>query len=512
MFDVMQLVSGQLKTLPTQSAAVGMALADIFGGPGEDAVNFIRSLADIDISMENLIAGNNAATRAQMKWTEELAEFNTVGAQVFGGTATLMNNIKAAALNMVNEAIKGIVNMINYFIDLYNESMIFRGAIEYIKLGFEQVWESVKLVFGLIWNSLKTIGNLIKGVFTFDVGAIREALEKGVTGWLDTVKKFGKNSADNYMEAWNQTLNPKKKIELISLSSGAASAAGEEAGKNYAAGFQKGAATGGRVISMKPISPKAAAPITPNLNSITSALSYYNEQLQSADQSNVALVAGIQRTIANLEQQKAAMQQTGLMAMDFSEKTAWAYNEIANQQMKAQEMAQMYSSTLQQGFEQIGQSAIAGLGLAQTGWEGFLSQMLGTVIKLISMLTAQAIANAIVGGTQAGTATGPAAPFTTPVFIATAVAGVLSAFAALPKFAAGGLAYGPTIGMFGEYPGASSNPEVIAPLSKLQSMIGTRGEATVILQPGIDLSGDKLRIFLNRIDQKTAKRTGVRAA
>jgi phage-related minor tail protein len=38
MFEVMQLVSKQLQTLPQQSPAVGAALADIFGGPGEDAV------------------------------------------------------------------------------------------------------------------------------------------------------------------------------------------------------------------------------------------------------------------------------------------------------------------------------------------------------------------------------------------------------------------------------------------------------------------------------------------
>ena len=48
---------------------------------------------------------------------------------------------------------------------------------------------------------------------------------------------------------------------------------------------------------------------------------------------------------------------------------------------------------------------------------------------------------------------------------------VLASFAALPKFAEGGIAYGPTVGLFGEYPGAANNPEVVAPLNKLQSLI-----------------------------------------
>lgn len=39
-------------------------------------------------------------------------------------------------------------------------------------------------------------------------------------------------------------------------------------------------------------------------------------------------------------------------------------------------------------------------------------------------------------------------------------------------FAKGGIVSGPTLGLVGEYPGASTNPEVIAPLDKLKSIIG----------------------------------------
>jgi len=45
----------------------------------------------------------------------------------------------------------------------------------------------------------------------------------------------------------------------------------------------------------------------------------------------------------------------------------------------------------------------------------------------------------------------------------------------IPQFAAGGIVSGPTLAMVGEYSGASTNPEVIAPLDKLQSMMGGAG-------------------------------------
>ncbi len=58
-------------------------------------------------------------------------------------------------------------------------------------------------------------------------------------------------------------------------------------------------------------------------------------------------------------------------------------------------------------------------------------------------------------------------------FVATQQA--LIAAAAIPKFADGGLAYGPTLGIFGEYAGAANNPEVVAPLDKLKYLIGQEG-------------------------------------
>lgn len=56
-----------------------------------------------------------------------------------------------------------------------------------------------------------------------------------------------------------------------------------------------------------------------------------------------------------------------------------------------------------------------------------------------------------------------------------AVAGMVATMLSLPKFAKGGIAFGPTVGMFGEYPGAANNPEVVAPLSRLKSLLGDSG-------------------------------------
>jgi hypothetical protein len=66
-------------------------------------------------------------------------------------------------------------------------------------------------------------------------------------------------------------------------------------------------------------------------------------------------------------------------------------------------------------------------------------------------------------------------PWVGPALAIAAVAAVLASLMSLPKFASGGLVYGPTLGLMGEYGGASSNPEVIAPLNRLRAILGEGG-------------------------------------
>ena len=130
--------------------------------------------------------------------------------------------------------------------------------------------------------------------------------------------------------------------------------------------------------------------------------------------------------------------------------------------------------------------------------DGFISmfQSLQTIINIIENITAvtktmQAAKNAAtqnelvnagkeVAANTAKAGSGAAAsvsstPVVGPVLAIAAMASVIAALASLPKFAGGGLVYGPTIGLMGEYSGAANNPEVIAPLNKLRGILGSDG-------------------------------------
>ena len=72
------------------------------------------------------------------------------------------------------------------------------------------------------------------------------------------------------------------------------------------------------------------------------------------------------------------------------------------------------------------------------------------------------------------------------------IASVASAKNSVPKFANGGIAYGPTLGLFGEYAGASHNPEVVAPLDKLRTLLDLGGGKAMSGKVKFEIEGRKL--------------------
>lgn len=70
------------------------------------------------------------------------------------------------------------------------------------------------------------------------------------------------------------------------------------------------------------------------------------------------------------------------------------------------------------------------------------------------------------------------------------------------KFANGGIVSGPTMGLMGEYPGAKTNPEVVAPLDKLKSMIGGGGNGEFVLR------GNDLVLAIQRSNSSLKLRRG----
>ena len=68
-------------------------------------------------------------------------------------------------------------------------------------------------------------------------------------------------------------------------------------------------------------------------------------------------------------------------------------------------------------------------------------------------------------------------------------------------FADGGIVSGPTLGLMGEYPGASSNPEVIAPLDKLKSILKADNADSGGFVASTSIQGRDIAIVLERYNK-----------
>lgn len=140
-------------------------------------------------------------------------------------------------------------------------------------------------------------------------------------------------------------------------------------------------------------------------------------------------------------------------------------------------------------------------GVVSDGASGWLQYGANVLQAVAAMMPALA---SVIGGNIAQAFSGAAAQSQTVPFpynliaLAASMAAVTAAVASIPKYADGGLAYGPTLGIFGEYAGASSNPEVVAPLNKLKSLIADDNGNNINGQVVFKIKGRYLEGILER--------------
>ena len=241
-FQVMQEVANKLKELPQSSAAVGSAIANIFGGPGEDAgLAYIEMLGNIELDMDKVKAKSGNLAKAQEDELNATKELQDAMASLFDYTGGGFENMKAQlstiAKKSLTAVIKGVVQAINYFIDWYNDSLLLRGIINALGTSFRLMWNAIKLVCNLGIDAFKRMGfaakgmlDILEGIVTFDLSKAQKGFKEifDISGtikeaWHD-IKNAGIEIGNSFADGFENTVNGRlNHLKLANLDGGATS-------------------------------------------------------------------------------------------------------------------------------------------------------------------------------------------------------------------------------------------------------------------------------------------------
>jgi hypothetical protein len=146
-----------------------------------------------------------------------------------GGPAILIVGAVAAAIYLIYKnwetVKKSMVDIGNYFVDLYNESLPFRASMNYIVFNFKQIAAAATLAFKIILSALELVGKsfintfknagaLIKAVLTGDFDAIPGLIKNAFTEGFGNVKTLLNDTSKNFAEFNATTLaNAKEAID-----------------------------------------------------------------------------------------------------------------------------------------------------------------------------------------------------------------------------------------------------------------------------------------------------------
>ena len=211
-YEVMKKVSEKLNELPESSSEVGTAIADIFGGPGEDAgLQYLKTLKDIETNMDDVKEAAGEMASLEERQLESQINLQNAMSGLFDFTGGTFEELVGSCKIFINDGLAAIINgissVINWFKEFYNESAVFRGIVVGFSLPFKVAFETIKLLLNNLINTFRLAGNVIKSVFTLDFKGVGKAFNQFSNSMKEDLSSFVENTAANYKDAFTEVVS-----------------------------------------------------------------------------------------------------------------------------------------------------------------------------------------------------------------------------------------------------------------------------------------------------------------
>ena len=227
--DAMAEVARKLQETGSNSKEAAAVMKELFGARGESAIGdgFLTFLAESNKGMEELLGKQDSLQRLKLNEVDVNKELNDVLASLFdmtgGGFESITLKCKIWIKEGLVSAIKWVVDLINYFIDWYNESLVLRAAVNGFIMAWKNGYATLKVIFNVVIDAikalgrnLKALGDIVEGVFTLSPEKVSKGfgqlMENFKVTWKEVAndaKSFGKEVADNFTDALDKTMRPK---------------------------------------------------------------------------------------------------------------------------------------------------------------------------------------------------------------------------------------------------------------------------------------------------------------
>lgn len=222
MLEAVQQVSAKLKELPENSQEAGQVMKNVFGRTAaEGGTLLIQSLADVNTNLDEAKERMGDLGRLNREQMEAQKELNETLAAVFKMSGTSFEEMTIQAKTYIVQGltniIKGCVDIVNWFIRMYNKSIVVRGAVNSIVNSFKTMWEVAKFILNQIVDSFKAMGTVIEGVVTLDWDKVTQGWKDGMNALKGNVETMARNIASNTADAFNNTLNDEMQEVSIDL-------------------------------------------------------------------------------------------------------------------------------------------------------------------------------------------------------------------------------------------------------------------------------------------------------
>lgn len=344
---------------------------------------------------------------------------------------------------------------------------IFGEAVKAFLQGFQQLGEGEFRKAAQSFQEAMIKGNPVSMAFA-QGGRISKAYSDAYANTIDKAAEEGK--FDPYKD--------KQKIIADAMN------AGQTAGQSFAIGVQSGASN--ELKNFKGIG---------DASKTTDEFYTGGKRDLTAKGQTPSIAGNLQGALDALKNGQPVMQtwmdnfdRLGDKVTDFASKWGESFRTLGN---LVQQFFDNKAAAIDADYERQ-QKAINGSRMSEEAKQAALQRLEDETDKKRKKLARQqAIRDKILGIIQATIATARAVAQSLPNIPLSIIAGAMGAAQIaliasqkIPALAKGGLAYGPQMAMVGDNPGARVDPEVIAPLSKLQSYMG--GAQEVVVRGRID--------------------------